>query len=286
MKGALASIADELYGLPPAEFTAARNTRVRELRDGDRQLSVAVQELRKSSPAAWVVNALVREEPDELADVLALGEAFRAAQGSLDRDVLADLGRQRRQLVTAVAKRAGELAASLGHPVSGSVLEEVAQTLQAAMADEDAAAAVTSGRLVRALTTVGLEVDLTDAVAVPDGRLRIAPAPPKAKPRDDVEKRELEEARDEAKAAEKRAKDAATDLEDVERRMARLGHRRDELAEERTDLEDQLRAVKADIASAEREARSLDRELDRLTATADKTRAEAKAARARVDALG
>ena len=43
----LAVIADELYGLPPQEFTAARNARADELRATDRGLSDAVRALRR-----------------------------------------------------------------------------------------------------------------------------------------------------------------------------------------------------------------------------------------------
>jgi hypothetical protein len=45
--------ADELYGLPPGEFTSARDARVKELRaDGDRDAATAVKALRKPTVAA------------------------------------------------------------------------------------------------------------------------------------------------------------------------------------------------------------------------------------------
>jgi len=162
---ALTAIAAELYGLLPDEFTAARNERSRAARGDDRDLAARIQDLKRPSPPAWLVNQLVRHRPDQLDAVLELGAELRAAQDDLDAAQLAQLAKQRRQLVSAVAHDAAELAEELGNPVRGPVLDAVAQTLQAAMSDVAAAAAVRSGRLVRGLEAVGLEVDLEGAVA-------------------------------------------------------------------------------------------------------------------------
>ena len=46
--------AEELYGLPPGEFTSARDKRAKELRgDGERDAANAVKALRKPTVAAW-----------------------------------------------------------------------------------------------------------------------------------------------------------------------------------------------------------------------------------------
>ncbi|GAA1751652.1 hypothetical protein [Agromyces humatus] len=162
---ALTEIAAELYGLLPDEFTAARNERGRAARGDDRDLAARIQDLKRPSPAAWLVNQLVRRRPTEVGAVLELGADLRAAQDDLDAAQLAQLTRQRRQLVTVLAREAGQLAEELGNPVRGPVLDQVAQTLQAAMSDVAATAAVRTGRLVRGLEAVGLEVDLDGAVA-------------------------------------------------------------------------------------------------------------------------
>ncbi len=57
----LEEIADELYGLPPEEFTAARDARACALRASDRALADAVCALRRPTTAAWLVDLLVRE---------------------------------------------------------------------------------------------------------------------------------------------------------------------------------------------------------------------------------
>jgi hypothetical protein len=223
----------------------------------------------------------VRHRDTQIGEVLELGAELRQAQGDLDRASLAALNRERRALVTAVSGIASDLARELGHPLSPSVMEEVAQTLQAAMSDEDAANALLSGRLVRSLTAVGFEpVDLDGAVAAPDPTSRAArAAAPKAK-RAVTDTKAVESARSALREAERAEATAAAELEQVDRRMVRLGTRRDRLADERAELEDQLRAVKADIGAAEREARALDKEHDTAASASERASAATEQARA------
>lgn len=281
----LESVADELYSLVPAEFTAARNSRAK----ADEALATRILALRKPSVAAWMANLLVRHREAELEEALDLGVQLREAQSELDRAELTTLTRQRRQVVAALARQSADLATELGQRVAAGAIEEVAQTIQAAMTDPHAAEALRTGRLVRPLSTVGFEpVDLSGAVSVPPLGTPADRATPPRSPRptrDDTARRALDEARRAAQVAAHRARDAETAVEDIDRRMVRLGQRHDQLAEERDELEEQVRAVKADIASADREARSLDREHDRAAAAADRARSEADAAEAAVREL-
>jgi hypothetical protein len=162
----LHSIARELYALTPDRFVAERNTRAKALRSGgERLLADAVRALPKASAAAWAVGLLAREKGAEFEAVLELGRTLRQAQEDLDPDALRSLGRQRRQLVSAMAREAETLARRDGHRLGPSVLIEVEQTIQAALADPDAAAATTSGRLVRSLVAEGLDAaDLAGAL--------------------------------------------------------------------------------------------------------------------------
>ena len=84
-----AAIAEELYGVAPAEFTDARNGYVKELKAAkDREMSERVKALKKPSTAAWVVNMLVRHNAEEMKQVLDLGRSLRAAQADLDGEAL------------------------------------------------------------------------------------------------------------------------------------------------------------------------------------------------------
>ena len=110
---ALDAAADALYALPPEEFTAARNARAGEA-SGD--LAKQIKAFRKPAVAAWAVNLLVRD--GQLAQAVELAAALREAQDDLDAKELTQLGRQRRQLVASLTKRAAELATQNGVPLS------------------------------------------------------------------------------------------------------------------------------------------------------------------------
>ena len=174
----LLSIAEELYSLPPGEFTGTRNQWVKQTRaDGDRELATRVGDLRKPSVAAWVVNMMMRHQGDEMAQVLDLGASLRQAQSDLDGDALRELTRQRRQLTTVVTRQGRSLAGDLGQKVTDAVADQVQETLHAAMVDEDAASAVRSGMLVAALEATGVgHADVAEAVAVP-GAIGMTPRP-------------------------------------------------------------------------------------------------------------
>lgn len=71
----LLEAADRLYGLTLPEFTPARDSLVKELRTTDRELSDRIKALKKPSTSAWVVNLLVRRDPDQVDQVLLVGAA-------------------------------------------------------------------------------------------------------------------------------------------------------------------------------------------------------------------
>src|SRR3954462_6936203 len=74
--------ADELYGLPDAEFTPARDALAKRLRaEKRREDADAVKALRKPSVAAGAINRAVREHGAD--EVLAAGEALRSAHEAL-----------------------------------------------------------------------------------------------------------------------------------------------------------------------------------------------------------
>lgn len=161
-------VADELYGVRPDEFVPARSDHVKRARAaGDRALAADITALRKPSTAAWVVNLLVRRARDQVEGLLDLGESLRTAQAALAGEQLKELGRQRAQVVAAMAREGRRLAREAGHPVSSGIEEEVMETLRAALADPRAAQAVRTGRLTTSLSYSGLgEVDLEGVVAL------------------------------------------------------------------------------------------------------------------------
>ena len=161
-------VAGELYGLPPEEFTAARNARAKEAASaGDGDLAARVKGLRKPTAGAWLLNQLVRHQADEVRRVIDLGAQLRSAQGAMSAQQLRELNAQRRELTRAVARQAGRIGEEAGRRVTPAVLATVEESLRSAMVDEAAGAALTSGLLTDTFSSNGLEpVDLSQVVAL------------------------------------------------------------------------------------------------------------------------
>lgn len=263
----LDAVATELYALPPDEFTAARNVRANQ---ADGPLAAQIKALRKPTAAAWAVGLLARE--GQLGDALELSAALREAQDDLDAAELNRLGRQRRALVAALAAQAADLAAAKGVTVSASARTEVEKTINAAVMDAAAAAAVMTGRLVRTLEATGLEpVDLTDAVGgsvpgVPD-----APAPSRD---DHAERRARKAAERELREAERAAGEADRELAKIDAKLVKARERTDHLRERVDDLRAELARFEADAEKAEAAATDLEAE---RTEAAERAQSAARA---------
>lgn len=174
----LAEVANQLYAKPLDDFVAARTTAAKEAAASDKELGAAVRALPKPSVAAWAVNMLAVHQPDVLAQLTELGGRMRAAQVSLDAATLRDLGRERRTSLAAAVDTARSVAREHGRAISDSMAGDVEETLRALTADEGAAAAVRSGRLLKTLSADGVNaVDLDGTVAVPSALPPTATAP-------------------------------------------------------------------------------------------------------------
>jgi len=267
----LLEIADQLYALPLADFTPRRDALAKEHK-ADKEISGAIKALRKPSMAAWVVNLLVRREPEQVEQVLAVGAALREAQANLDGDELRALTRQRRQVTAAITTQARGLAGQLGVKVTEAVAEQVEGTLTAAMVDEGAAAAVRSGLLVAALSATGVEsVDVTAALAVAEA-VDFRPTPVAA-PRPDLHVVPDPDGEDKAVRAAQEALDAA------EATLAKAVGERDKAASEVTELEARTMQLQSEIDELKRRVTKLEtqaEEVDDELADAEDVRAEAE----------
>jgi hypothetical protein len=140
-----------LYGLDLEEFVPARDALAKELRaGGDRDGAAAVKKLAKPTRAAWAVNRLVRDRPDEIAALVEAGAALAGAQEQLldgaDADVLRSAAVAARALVDALAAEA---------PVDGAARDKVRATLHAATVDPEVRAEVAAGRVVKERSAAG-----------------------------------------------------------------------------------------------------------------------------------
>ncbi|MBD8045181.1 hypothetical protein H9638_15325 [Arthrobacter sp. Sa2BUA2] len=286
-----------LYGLLPAEFTAARNSAsAAAARGGDKELGQRLKALPKPSAAAWLTNLLVRERSRAITEVLGLGASLREAQQDLDREELRRLNAERHRMLRALAREARELADTAGHPVSTAVAAEVEQTLWAAMTDADAAAALASGRLVRSLEANGWEpVDLDGAVADPDSAFplvaagssekrepRRQAAPAKTKDSESIRQQQADQAKA-LGAAEKELAAARDSAGQAEARLTSILADLEEQTAARDRLTDEIDELKERIRELERGVSAVDRRRGTLERSRDTARREARAARRAVE---
>jgi len=267
----LDAIAVELYALPPSEFTAARNARASA---SARPLGARIKKLPKPAVAAWAVSLLGRE--GQLGDALELAGALHEAQDDLDAAELSRLGGQRRALVAALSKQAVALAGERGVTVGAAAREDVEKTINAAVMDAAAAAAVMTGRLVRPLEATGFEhVDLTDALggSAPDGSA--APPPPS---RDDLAERRAR------REAEKAAREAERAESEAERELARIEGRLDKARGRADLLHERLDELRAEVERFERDASHADAEVQRIDGERQEAASLARAAAKKADA--
>ena len=295
MSDDLLDIADELYGLPLADFTPARDAKAKELKGTD--LAAPVKALKKPTMAAWVVNMLVRHETEQVDQVLAVGAALRDAAQSLDGKELRELTKQRRQLTAAVTTRARGVAGSLGTKVTQAVADQVESTLTAAMLDPDCARGLRSGLLVTHLTSTGLgESAAGAAVALPEALGFAASSAPaveqpvgrpdlKVVPDPDAEAKKLaaaqaameaaEAVEESARATYDEAERAVTELEarslqvqgEIEerrRQIAELEETAEEVEEELDEAEDARTEARTSLRKAEQAREQAETALDRL----------------------
>ncbi len=166
-----AEVGDELFGLPPEEFVAARDELARRLRrEGEAEAAKRVKALRRPPLSAWAVNQLARGPEGGLGELLAAGERLRAAhQAALAGEGAAELraaAKAEREAVAALVLAALELLREAGHPTTDATRDRVAATLHAAAASPEAAELVGGGRLTADLDPSGFG-------SVPDGALEV-----------------------------------------------------------------------------------------------------------------
>ena len=284
-------IADELYGLPPDEFTAARTRYEKEAKAaGERDEAARIHSLAKPTVPAWLANQLVRSHRSELEPLLKLGAALRDATEKLDGDQLRKLSRQQQKVMYALVQHARALARAAGRSVSEDAARALEDTLRAALADELAARFLLLGRLTDALHSSDFGTSFGSgfgagalANVVPLSREASAgsssqSAKPERPPRDEQQQlaehalAEAERALAAATAALEEAQSRATDADQA----AFAAHER--VADVRQRLEEASAAAsyadrhRRDVAGALEQAERTVRDADRKAADAQKRR--------------
>ncbi|BCJ31573.1 hypothetical protein [Actinocatenispora sera] len=300
----LDAVADQLYALPPGEFTAARTEREKAARSGgDRELAASIHALRRPTVPAWAGNLLARTRSAEVERLLVLGEELRSAYRHLDGTRIRALSAEQRQLIPVLVGAAARLADEAGHPLGAEARREVEQTLHAVVADAQAGQRWIRGRLDRPLASTGLAAvtapagdgtaggEVVELGAAADrrggsgGRSRTAERSGgkagtagragsgrgrPARSGRDVEADRALSVRTEARAvAERQLADAQSAVRAAERRIAELSSELDRAGREQQAARERARTARRELARADRAAQIAHRRAARPRPTDD-----------------
>ncbi|OZE78935.1 hypothetical protein CH305_16385 [Rhodococcus sp. 15-649-2-2] len=263
------TVVDDLYSLPPTDFVSHRSAYVAQFKKaGDKAGSKRIGALRKPTVVAWLVNGLTRRDESALAELFEVGEQLERAQQRGDGSRLRELSTARSTSIRALTDKAISLGRELGVTVGDNAAREIANTLNAAMADSEIRDRVRAGRTVTAETYSGFGPallslvpdppdDETETDDVPDTADDVPESAAESNPKNPSEADQLREAEQNRLVAELDAAEAAFDA-----------------ARDAADTAD------SDTERAASERRSATAEVERIEAELDAARARAKAARA------
>jgi len=276
----MASEIDDLFKLPPVEFTAARNALAAKLKkDGDAAAAERVKTLGRPSISAWIANQLYWRHRKAFDRLLAAGDQFRKAQAAQLAGKPGDLRGSldaRRETLSELTKHAAEILRATGHPPSPDTMRRVMTTLEALATYGEQPDAPQPGRLTADVDPPGFEAL---AALVPRAGHRASAAADKprvipfSQPKPEPARRKGADAKEEERRreAERRAKEAEARkaLRDAERA----------LADARRDAERARAAMKAAAAAAkaaEKAKAALEARFEKLSAAADAARQDAR----------
>jgi hypothetical protein len=237
MTDLLADAVAELYAADPDGFTERRQELITSAREaGEPAAAKQIAALRKPTRSAWVVNRLVREDPEVRARLDEMSIDLRAAAGSADGAKIRELTTARSRLVDELTRQALQVSDLPAPPAA--LREEVTATLDAAIADPQVAANL--GTLVRAAHWAGFGLD--PMTSFPAG----APSPSAPKPSEPP----TPPTPTPAEAAAERDRRRQEKIQLAERALAEADRAAGSANLAEQDLENTVRRLEAELADA------------------------------------
>jgi hypothetical protein len=206
----LESATQELYGLVPTQFTAARDAKASEARQAGRpDLASSLKKLRKPSVAAWLANLLVLERSRDVERLIDLGGELRAPSNKIEGEQIRRISKEKGDVVSKLMREATSMASRMGQPISVAALQELEATLEAAFADSHAAEDVRGGHLSRGLHYSGLGFTTPTQTTSPSrGKGTASPRSSRSDPDRIAAQRKLDKANREVQQADAEVKKA------------------------------------------------------------------------------
>jgi hypothetical protein len=229
--------ADELYRLPLAEFTAARNELAKRLKaEGRTEEADEVKALRKPTVAAWLANQLAHERELDVQRLRKAGEALAKGQAEATAGRSSEAFLEARQEEQHALARLGDAAREIGRreKVGAPSIDRALETLRAASLTEDGRELLRRGRLTEELEPPGFEALAGLVASAP----RAKPSP--AKDKENERRQVLKEARERLKALRAAEREAEREAERAEREAAAARRRAREAAQVRAEAEEEV----------------------------------------------
>jgi hypothetical protein len=286
---------DALFRLPLAEFTAARNALAARLKKAGRTDDVErVKGLMKPPASAWTVNQLYWHDQPSIDSLLDVGERFRKAQAAQLSGKNADMRNllnERREALSHLMKRAGDILRDSGHAVSPDATRRIATTLEALATWGRTSGAPQAGRLTDDLDPPGFEA-LAALVPRPGGGKGTAEPSRllqfrQERTRGRKEKKSAEDqaalrakAREAVEAAEKALRDAQRDAERAEAALKKAAARAKAAESERNEIERRYEKLQEEAQAATKEARRVAQEAEEAAQAVTDSEAALERARA------
>jgi hypothetical protein len=259
---------DELFRIPPEQFTRARNRLAAELRRaGKAPAAAGVAKLPRPSAVVWAINQAVHQDRAAAERLLDAATRVKRAQlGGAPGDVPAAL-RTYRDAVGTLAERSVAQLRAAGRATTAATRNRLTSTLMAAATDAGLRELLRAGRLNREAVATGFDVfgDARPALRVlPAASAGHAGGPEAAaRPRPPAEDREAARRRAEA---EVRLRTARADLAGAEARARELASTAARLARDVAEARERARAARraeargrADVAHARAKVKAAER---------------------------
>ncbi|HEV3358996.1 MAG TPA: hypothetical protein VG247_19515 [Pseudonocardiaceae bacterium] len=273
-----------LYEATREEFIPARDDLVKQARSaGDRELAGRIAAARKPTVAAWLLNQVGREYPDDLTALAELSEALRGAHQKLAAEALRALSQQRNELLRILQDRVLRVARRAKMAVTDQVAEQVREAFTAAVLDPAVLTSLRTGRLF-AVPGADANAGWPTWDGIPDTApdrptpSTLPPPAPAKSTKDDEEARRRaaaqrraarrREAEDEAELAESARAEAQTALDEAKQRaeeadteLAAARSRVEQARFEQRTAKQAAAAAQQEYDQAERNARAAQRAL-------------------------
>ncbi len=242
MSDLLADAEAELYAADPDDFTQHRQDLAARAREaGEPSVAKQIAGLRKPTRSAWVVNRLVRADPEVASRLAALAADLRDEQ-SMDGTRIRELTAARSRLVDELTRQALQVSDLPAPPAA--LREEVTATLDAAIADPEVAANL--GTLVRAAHWAGFGLD----PMAPMTALSEDASPPPAPATTRTPKKSEPPGPAPAEVAAERERRRREKIQSAERAVAEADETAESASAAEQTAEDSVRRLEAELADA------------------------------------